>query len=90
MDEETRQLLTSAVDALESIWLENVAMAYLLDHYQAPDWLDSMHEYCKREKNQALVHAKFAPLRSLIQAVQADSKALESLLQTLGTKGKPN
>jgi len=90
MDEETRQLLTRAVDALESIWLENLAMAYLLDHYEAPGWFDSMHEYCKREKSQALAHAKFAPLRSLIQAVQADSKALESLLQTLGTKGKPN
>jgi hypothetical protein len=90
MNEELRQMLSSLVDGLESLWLENLAMRHLLDQCEAPNWYGLMHEFCQRASSKARAHEKFAPYRALIQAAQMDSKALESLLDTLSTKGKPN
>jgi len=90
MNEETRQILSTLVDALESLWLENVAMHHLLDQCKAPNWFDLMYDYCQLDSSKARAHEKFAPYRVLIQAAQMDSKALESLLDSLAIKGKPN
>jgi hypothetical protein len=90
MNEETRQMLSSLVNALESLWLENLAMHHLLEQYGSPGWFDLMYEYRERASSKARAREKFAPFRALIQAAQSDSKALESLLEALPVKGKAN
>jgi hypothetical protein len=90
MNEETMKMFSRLIDGLESLWTENLAMQHLLEHYKIPGWMESMLEYRERQSSKDRAHAKFAPYRSLIQAAHSDSKALESLLAALPTKGKAN
>jgi hypothetical protein len=90
MNEDKNQMLSSLIDALESFWLENLAMHHLLEQNAAPNWFDLMYEYCQLDSSKALARERFAPFRTLIQSAQSDSKALESFLRDLQSKGKPN
>jgi hypothetical protein len=90
MNEETRNILSNLVDGLESLWLENLAMHHLLEQCGPPNWISLMLEYRERASSKSRAHEKFAPYRALIQSAQTDSKALESLLEALPTKGKAN
>ena len=90
MNEEQRAVLNAIVDALEAIWLQNLAMGHLLDGCKVPGWYDLMTEYCERETSKSRARERFAPCRALIQAAKLDSEALEALLPMIQGKGKPH
>jgi len=90
MDETQRRMLFNVIDALESFWLENLAMHYLLEHYGPRNWLDLVLEYRDRESSKDLARKRFAPVRALIQQAESESEVLETLLPLIPGHGKPN
>jgi hypothetical protein len=91
MNQEIRDFLSKIVDVLESLWLENQAMRYLLERQsEIPNWHELVLQWREREASKTRARERFVLARNAIRLAQSDSEALESLLTTLQERNKPN
>ena len=89
MNDAEKRLLRGAVNTLERLYFENLALNLILERCSPPNWKAARDKIMNDSNVQADVREMFAQFSSEIEEKFACDSTLEELAWVLPTKGKP-
>jgi hypothetical protein len=90
MTREEKTRLSSVLRTTEYLFLENIALKLVLEHFEVKNWQKLLDHLLSDREMMAGVGLKFSDLYREIEGSQDPSRALEVFLSGLPTAKKPH
>lgn len=90
MTKDERGRFGALIEAVECLFLENLALKLVLEHRSVPNWQKLVDKLMEDEELMGGVHLKFNDLFEHLQRVPDPSTALDALLGPLPRTKKPH